>query len=84
MISSWRIGLSLESVSVTRYLKHWNRLTVSNGVLYRISRNQKTKAKSFQYVVPDSLKPEVLQGVHVGARNPAQYRSLSLTRQRFF
>lgn len=38
-----------EPVSVTRYLKHWDRLTVSNGVLYRISRHQKTKAKRFPY-----------------------------------
>lgn len=73
-----------ESVSVTKYLKHWDRLTVSNGVLYRISRDQKTKAKRFQYVVPNSLKAEVLQGVHDRAGHQAQYRSLSLTRQRFF
>ncbi|KAM7370275.1 hypothetical protein PAMP_011541 [Pampus punctatissimus] len=73
-----------ESVSVTKYLKHWDRLTVSNGVLYRISRDQKTKAKRFQYVVPDSLKTEVLHGVHDAVGHQAQFRSLSLTRQRFF
>lgn len=73
-----------ESISVTRYLKHWDKLTVSNGVLYRISRDQKTKAKRLQYVVPDSLKTEVLRGVHDGAGHQAQFRSLSLTRQRFF
>ncbi|KAL1246992.1 hypothetical protein QQF64_034535 [Cirrhinus molitorella] len=27
-----------ESVSVTRYLKHWDKLTMSNGVLYRVSK----------------------------------------------
>ena len=73
-----------ESVSVTRYLKHWDKLTVSNGVLYRISRDLKTKAKRFQYVVPDSLKSEVLRGVHDGAGHQGQFRCLSLTRQRFF
>ncbi|KAF1373333.1 hypothetical protein PFLUV_G00259440 [Perca fluviatilis] len=73
-----------ESVSVTRYLKHWDRFTVSNGVLYRISRHQKTKAKRFQYVVPDSLKSEVLRGIHDGAGHQAQSRCLSLARQRFF
>lgn len=73
-----------EPVSVTRYLKHWDRLTVNNGVLYRISRHQKTKAKRFQYIVPDSLKTEVLQGIHDGAGHQAQSRSLSLARQRFF
>lgn len=73
-----------ESISVTKYLKHWDKLTVSNGVLYRISRDLKTKAKCFQFVVPDSLKTEVLQGVHDGAGHQAQSRSLSMTRQRFF
>lgn len=73
-----------ESVAVARYIKHWDRLTVLDGVLYRISRDQKTKAKCFQYVVPDSLKTEVLQGVHDKAGHQAQFRTLSLTRQRFF
>lgn len=73
-----------ESVSVTKYLKHWDKLTVCNGVLYRTSRDQKTKAKRLQYVVPDSLKAEVLHGVHDGAGHQAQFRSLSLARQRFF
>lgn len=56
-----------ESVSITKYLKHCHRLIVNNGVLYRISRDQKTEANRFQYVVPDSLKTEVLHGVHDGA-----------------
>lgn len=73
-----------ESVLVTRYLKHWDRLTVKDGVLYRTSRDQKTKAKRFQYIVPDSLKTEVLQGIHDRAGHQAQSRSLSLARQRFF
>ena len=73
-----------ESVSVTRYLKHWDRLSVSNGVLYRVSKDHKTKAKRFQYIVPDSLKSVVLQGVHDRAGHQAQFRTLSLTRQRFF
>lgn len=73
-----------ESVSVTKYLKHWDKLTVRNGVLYRISRDWKTKAKRFQYIVPDSLKTEVLHGVHDRAGHQAQFRSLALTRQRFF
>lgn len=69
---------------MTKYLKHWDKLTVRNGVLYRISRDLKTKAKRFQYIVPDSLRTEVLHGVHDRAGRQAQFRSLSLTRQRFF
>ena len=73
-----------ESVSVLRYLKHWDKLTVRDGVLYRVSRDQKTKARRLQYVVPDSLRSKVLQGVHDLAGHQAQSRSLSLARQRFF
>lgn len=73
-----------ESVTVTRYLKHWEKFTVSNGVLYRVSRDQITRARRFQYVVPESLKVEVLKGVHDDAGHQGQFRSLSLTRQRFF
>lgn len=73
-----------ESVSVTRYLKHWDKLTVSNGVLYRVSKDPKTRAKRSQYVVPDSLKGEALKGVHDEAGHQAQSRTLSLVRERFF
>lgn len=73
-----------ESASVLKYLKHWDRLAVSNGVLYRTSRDLKTKVKRFQYVVPDSLKTEVLLGVHNDAGHQGQDRSLNLARQRFF
>lgn len=55
-----------------------------DSVLYRISRDQKTRTKRFQYVVPDSLKAEVMQGVHDKAGHQAQARTLNLTRQRFF
>lgn len=73
-----------EPVTVTKCLKHWDKLVVNDGVLYRVSRDHKTKAKRFQYVVPDSLKTIVLQGVHDQAGHQAQSRTLSLTRQRFF
>ncbi|XP_072574387.1 retrovirus-related Pol polyprotein from transposon 412 isoform X2 [Paramormyrops kingsleyae] len=73
-----------ESVSVTRYLKHWDKLTVSNGVLYRVSKDPKTGAKRSRYVVPDSLRVEVLKGVHDEAGHQAQSRTLSLVRERFF
>lgn len=41
-----------ESISVTIYLKHLDKLIVSNGVLYRVSKDLKTRAKRSQYVVP--------------------------------
>ena len=73
-----------ESVTVVRYLKHWEKLVVSNGILYRVSRDQVTKSKRHQYAVPESLKAEVLGGVHDHAGHQGQFRSLSLARQRFF
>lgn len=73
-----------ESVTVVRYLKHWEKLVVSNGVLYRVSKDQVTKSKRHQYVVPASLQSEVLIGVHNDAGHQGQFRSLSLARQRFF
>lgn len=73
-----------EPVTVMKYLKHWDKLSVVNGVLYRVTKDLKTKSKRHQYVVPESLKHEVLRGVHDEAGHQAQSRSLSLTRQRFF
>ncbi|KAK7881633.1 hypothetical protein WMY93_030042 [Mugilogobius chulae] len=73
-----------ESITVMKYLKHWEKFAVLNGVLYRVSKDLKTKSKRHQYVVPVSLKAEVLRGIHDEAGHQAQSRSLSLTRQRFF
>uniref|UniRef100_A0A669C967 Gypsy retrotransposon integrase-like protein 1 n=1 Tax=Oreochromis niloticus TaxID=8128 RepID=A0A669C967_ORENI len=75
---------SSECAMVIRYLKHWDKLTMCNGVLYRVSRDQVSKKKRYQFVVPDALKPEVLQGTHDNAGHQGQFRSLSLARQRFF
>lgn len=71
-------------ISVKRYLKHCDKLTMSNGVLHIVSKDPKTRAKWSQYVVPDSLKDEVLKGVHDGAGHQVQSRTLSLARERFF
>ena len=73
-----------EPVMVIRYLKHWEKLTTSNGILYRVSKDQVSKKKRYQFVVPDSLKSEVLKGVHDSTGHQGQFRSLSLARQRFF
>ncbi|KAK0135029.1 Transposon Ty3-I Gag-Pol polyprotein [Merluccius polli] len=73
-----------ESVLVLRYLKHWEKLVLSSGILYRISRDLVTKFKRHQYVVPESLKAAVLKGVHSDAGHQGQSRSVGLARQRFF
>lgn len=73
-----------ESVKVLRYIKHWEKFVVKNGILYRISRDQLSKGKRFQYVVPESLQKEVLQGIHDHAGHQGQARTLGLARRRFF
>uniref|UniRef100_A0A3B1J813 Gypsy retrotransposon integrase-like protein 1 n=1 Tax=Astyanax mexicanus TaxID=7994 RepID=A0A3B1J813_ASTMX len=73
-----------EPPAVIRYLKHWEKLTVRNGILYRVSRDPATRFKRFQFLVPQSLISEVLKGVHDHAGHQGQFRSLGLARQRFF
>lgn len=75
---------SKEPAMVIRYLKHWEKLTTCNGILYRVSKDQMSRKKRHQFVVPVSLRSEVLKGVHDSAGHQGQFRSLSLARQRFF
>ncbi|KAJ8373066.1 hypothetical protein AAFF_G00271940 [Aldrovandia affinis] len=69
---------------VMRILKQWDKLTVLDGILYRVTRDPVTKHKRFQFVLPDSLKSQALAGVHDLAGHQGQPRTLSLVRQRFF
>ena len=43
-----------EAVMVARYLKHWEKLTTCNGILYRVSKDQVSRKRRHQFVVPDS------------------------------
>ncbi|KAJ8361726.1 hypothetical protein AAFF_G00429480 [Aldrovandia affinis] len=73
-----------ENQMVLRILKQWDKLTVLDGILYRVMRDPVTKHKRFQFVLPDSLKSQALAGVHDLAGHQGQPRTLSLVRQRFF
>uniref|UniRef100_A0AAQ4QA44 Gypsy retrotransposon integrase-like protein 1 n=1 Tax=Gasterosteus aculeatus aculeatus TaxID=481459 RepID=A0AAQ4QA44_GASAC len=73
-----------EPVEALRLLRHWEKLTLNMGVLYRVSKDVVTKRKTFQYVVPSALKEKVLKGVHDEAGHQGQRRTLYLTRQRFY
>lgn len=75
---------AVESRSVIKLLKHWSRLTIQNGMLYKIRKDPHMTKKIFQFIVPDSLKQKVLQGLHDSAGHQGQHRTLSLVRQRFF
>lgn len=65
-------------------LKQWDRLKIQDGVVYRVSKDLLSRHKRFQLVLPSSLKPKVLTGVHDLAGHQGQSRTLQLTRHRFF
>ncbi len=73
-----------EPTTVLKFMKHWGKLVMKNGVLYRVSKNTVTKRKTYLYVVPDAVKLVVLKGVHDQAGHQGQQRTLYLARQRFF
>ncbi len=73
-----------ESTSVRRLLKHHHKLVVCNGVLYKVKRDPKLNKKLYLFVVPVSLKSQVLHGTHDAAGHQGRSRTLSLARQRFF
>lgn len=65
-------------------LRQWKKLKVQNGILYRVMRHHRLSRKIFQFVVPDSLKVQVLLSLHDNAGHQGQARTLSLARERFF
>lgn len=73
-----------ESQPTLRVLKQWDKLTLLDGILYRVTKDPLTKQKRFQFVVPESLKADAFSGVHDCAGHQGQPRTLSLARQHFF
>lgn len=75
---------TMEPRSVTFLLKHWKKLKIRNHVLYRVKRDRLMNRKVFQYVVPASLRLDVLRGVHDASGHQGCARTLSLAAERFF
>lgn len=73
-----------EPVEALRLLRHWEKLSIKLGVLYRTSKDAVTKRKTYQYVVPSAVRDTVLRGVHDEAGHQGQRRTLYLARQRFY
>lgn len=73
-----------ETGRVLKMLKQWDKLKMLDGLLYRVSKDPLTGKKRYQYVVAASLVKQALQGVHDDAGHQGQYRTLYLTRQRFY
>ncbi|KAJ8349066.1 hypothetical protein SKAU_G00276550 [Synaphobranchus kaupii] len=73
-----------EPSCVLRLLKHWKKLKVRNGLLYRVKRDHHMNRKIFQFVTPESLKQQVLHGVHDAAGHQGCSRTHLLASERFF
>lgn len=73
-----------ESRGVMKMLRHWAKLSIKNGMLYKVKKDRQMNMAIHQFVVPDSLKTQVLSGLHNSAGHQGQARTLSLARQRFF
>ncbi|XDV15563.1 hypothetical protein PO909_015619 [Leuciscus waleckii] len=73
-----------ESRGVMKMLRHWAKLSIKNGMLYKVKKDRQMNMAIHQFVVPDSLKGQVLSGLHDSAGHQGQARTLSLARQRFF
>ncbi len=63
-----------EPSCVLRLLKHWERLKVRSGILYRVRRDRRLSKKIFQVVIAESLKHQVLQGVHDAAGHQGRHQ----------
>ena len=50
-------------------MKQWERLKVHDGVLYRVIKDQFTKQRRQQFVLPESLKEKALHGQQQGIRD---------------
>lgn len=73
-----------ESRGVMKLLRHWPKLSIRDGMLYKVKKDRQMNMTIHQFVVPDSLKAQVLDGLHDSAGHQGQARTLSLARQRFF
>lgn len=64
-------------------LKHWDKLKVQDGIMYRETRDPVSKIKRLQLVLPMGLRDRALEGVHDLAGHQGQAITLYLAR-RFF
>ena len=73
---------SLDPAVDTRYLKEWNKMFMSNGVLHR--RVTFNDQDFIQLVLPPLFRDEVFHALHDDLGHQGRDRTLSLIKQRFF
>ena len=73
-----------EPACIGKLLRHWKKLKVQNGILYRVRKDNRLNKKLSQFIVPDGLKHQILLGLHDNAGHQGRARTASLARERFF
>ncbi|KAL2092924.1 hypothetical protein ACEWY4_010236 [Coilia grayii] len=73
-----------ETWTTLRLLQQWQKWSLMDEILYRVAKDPPTARKKIQYVVPQSLRSDVLQGCHEDAGHQGQLRTLHLVKQRFY
>lgn len=67
--------------TVCKYVREWDKLLLSDRALYR--RSSFAGQDVFQLVLPDSLKKDLFQALHVDLGHQGHDRTTSLFKQRF-
>ena len=69
-----------------RMFQIWDQFFVEDGVLYRLFSSLENSGSVAQLVVPDSLKEEVMYGVHegIGGRHLGVEKSVTKLKERFY
>lgn len=69
---------------IKSYLKQWDKLTVTDGVLYRTRENPDTEEQTHQLVLPTSEREQALAGLHDEVGHLGRERTLQLVRARYY
>ncbi len=56
-----------EPRGVVKLLRHWSKLSIKDGMLYKTKKDKQMNMTIHQFAVPDSLKAQVLHGLHDSA-----------------
>ncbi|KAK3753675.1 hypothetical protein QZH41_003322 [Actinostola sp. cb2023] len=79
-------AISPDNCAVKAYWSQWDRLQLRDGVLYRKWESEEGDTVQWQLLVPKSLRPEVLRGLHDAktAGHLGVTKTLGRVKQRFY
>ena len=69
-----------------KMIQLWNQLFVKNGVLYRLFSGPECSSSTVQLLVPDSIKEEILYGIHegIGGGHLGVEKSVAKLKERYY